>query len=115
MTERLSTCKSCGRRVLWARLNTGDWAPLDPGGHERGQMILLDGGRCHPVEAGARYGVDVQSRRHRDHRTTCGLGPAVRTVATAAAQVSAEAAERRHRVRQVRVAMGRGRPSARSA
>lgn len=92
---------------MWARLNTGDWAPLDPEPHERGQMILLDGRRCHPVEPGARYGADVEARRHRSHLTTCGLGPRVRTVATAAREVSADAAERQQRVRQLRLAIDR--------
>lgn len=87
---------------MWGRLNTGHWTPLDPDPHERGQMILLDGRRCHPVEPGARYGPDVQARRHRVHLTTCGLGPRVRTVAAVAREVSADAAERQRRLRQVR-------------
>jgi len=90
---------------VWARLNTGDWTPLDPEPHDRGQMVLLDGRRCHPVEPGARYGADVQARRHRSHLTTCGLGPRVRTVAASARAVSADAAERRRRVGQVRLAL----------
>lgn len=72
-------------------------------------MVLLDGGRCHPVEPGGRYGADVQARRHRSHVTTCGLGPRVRTVGSSARAVSADAGERQQRVRQVRSAMGRRR------
>ena len=74
-------CRSCGRPIAWGRQNTGQWVPLDPEPHERGQMILLDGGRCHPIDPAERYGADVQARRHRDHRTTCALGPTARTVA----------------------------------
>ena len=105
------SCRYCGRPVLWARLNTGRWAPLDPVSHERGQLVLLDGGRCHPVEPGARYGSDVQARRHWDHVTTCGLGPRVRPVAAVAKEVSAVAAERGARVRRLRLAMNGGRAS----
>lgn len=94
MPDRASSCHSCGRPILWARLNTGAWAPLDPDPHEWGQMVLLDGRRCHPVEAGVRYGVDVQVRRHRSHVTTCGLVPRVRTVGSSARAVSAEAVDR---------------------
>ena len=103
-----STCRNCGRAVVWARLNTGDWVPLDREPNDRGQMILLDGDRCYPVEPGARYGTDVQVRRHRSHVTTCGLGPRARSVATVAREVSAEAAGRRDRVAQVRRALARG-------
>lgn len=105
MPDDDASCRYCGRPVLWARLNTGRWAPLDPVPDERGQLILLDGGRCHPVEPGARYGGDVQARRHWNHVTTCGLGPRRRPVATVAQEVSAAAAERCDRVRRLRLAM----------
>ena len=105
MPDTASVCRSCGRPVLWARLNTGRWTPLDPDPDGRGQLVLLDGARCQPVEPGARYGDDVQARRHWDHLTTCGLGPRVRTVATVAREVTAEAAANRHRVRRLRLAL----------
>lgn len=104
MPATTSDCRNCGRPVLWARLNTGHWRPLDPSPDDRGQLVLLDGGRCHPVEPGERYGADVQARRHWDHLTTCGLGPRVRPVATVAREVSAEAARNRDRARRLRLA-----------
>ena len=107
-TTNRATCRNCGRPLVWARLNTGDWVPLDQEPNDRGQMILLDGDRCYPVDPGARYGTDVQVRRHRSHVTTCGLGPRARSVATVAREVSAEAAGRRDRVAQVRRALARG-------
>ncbi len=111
MPENAASCRSCGRPVVWGRLNTGDWVPLDPDPHERGQMILLDGRRCHPVEPGARYGSDVQARRHRSHLTTCGLSPRIRAVASVVREVSGGAPERQQRLREVRLAL-RGRMTA---
>ncbi len=101
-SENRSTCRSCGRPVIWARLNTGAWAPLDPERHDGGQMVLLDGRRCHPVEPGVRYGHDVQVRRHRSHVSTCGLAPPARAVSSVVREVSAEMAGQRDRLAQVR-------------
>ena len=115
MPDTASACRHCGRPVLWARLNTGRWTPLDPAPDGRGQLVLLDGGRCHPVEPGARYGADVQARRHWDHLSTCSLGARVRTVATVAREVSAEAAVNRLRVRRLRLALTPAAPAAPAA
>ena len=93
--------------MVWARLNTGGWTPLDPEPHERGQMVLLDGRRCHPVEPGVRYGHDVQVRRHRSHVSTCGLTPPARPVAGVVREVSADVAGQRDRLAQLRRSLQR--------
>lgn len=105
-----SSCRTCGRPVVWARLPRGRAVPLDPEPDARGQVILLgDGRRALHVDPATRYGADVQARRHWNHLSTCRGFTRVRPGETVAGASGAAAGAdpRRERVRELRVALRR--------
>jgi hypothetical protein len=100
-----TSCRRCGRPILWARLPRGRAVPLDPEPDDRGQVILLpDGRRGFPVEPGARYADDVQARRHWDHLSTCRGFARIRPADAVVARPDG-ADRRRERVRELRAAL----------
>lgn len=46
-TLRLSTCKGCGRPILWAKLAKGSSVPLDP--KPATYIVVEDGGEYHAM------------------------------------------------------------------
>lgn len=79
------TCRSCRAPIVWGKTwaPRDEWVPLDAEPDEHGQWVLLrTGPKVMPIRPEAlSYPPEVQARRHYDHRTTCALGPSIRTFA----------------------------------
>lgn len=104
-------CRSCGRPIIWARLMTRKWVPLDVEPNRSGQIVLLrEGVRGFAVEGGKRYDGEVQERRHFNHHTTCGLRGSGRTVLGSLSDLSRGAEDPvKERIRKLQLASDRRR------
>lgn len=63
--EGVRQCATCGAPVLWVRMASGRWSPLDPEPVDGGNVELLDGGRVRVVHA------EPGVARYRSHFASC--------------------------------------------
>lgn len=67
----MSTCKTCGGQIIWARTNTGKRMPLDAKPTPEGNLILSTGELLPTVRTVGSAGHKPGQSLYRSHLFTC--------------------------------------------